>query len=106
MRTTLIMGPALLHLCLSVCGCSSDESPAGLTAAEGSAAGTSSAGDSSATAGASATANAGGATPEGGGASNPSAGAPNAGSGGQTPPPPVGACDKLPAPGVWENITP
>jgi hypothetical protein len=50
----------------------------------------------------------GGASDSGaGGAANAGTGGlGNAGTGGVKPIPPVGSCDDLPAPGIWENVTP
>jgi hypothetical protein len=108
---------ALLPTLLLLCNCGGGEkssstggsgSAAGGSAGDPSAgkpsAGSSSEGGSTSTAGSATTGDANTAGNAGPGG-NPGAGG-NAGAGGSKPHPPVGACDGLPAPGVWEDVTP
>ena len=71
------MRQALLPLVLVLCGCSGSEAGSAPPPGAG-----------------------------GGGGSGGGSGAGNAGTGGVKMHPPVGACDNLPAPGTWEDVTP
>jgi photosystem II stability/assembly factor-like uncharacterized protein len=84
----LLLGPLL-------CGCSSDESPGG-SGGSGGASGGGTGGESGS---GSSQAGTGGRSESGSGGSS------QAGTGGMANPP-LGACDALPAPGAWEDVTP
>ena len=110
----MLIRRALLPTLLLLCGCSgsqkadstgtggSDTAGSGTDSSAGKAsAGASSKGGTS-SAGSSGGTSSGGTSPNGAGNANAGSG----GTGGAKPHPPVGACDGLPAPGMWEDITP